>query len=595
MGYTVLLNKEFNASVTRESEGELRLDFSFDQFSPNANLLEDWAAEFIKHPDPKKDSVGYIDNWIDTFGPINNIPCQVLDESSGIKVLDGYVDLSNEQNQYSDFKQTYKLLVKNRRKSFFEIAEDFNLLGLFENSTLPANVGITTNDFGRVFTSQVKRNQAEQLALLSIIAFIVGLEVARNVRESADLVAKSVNAILYGLSAAGASADVGIETATSVAITTLLIAEFIILLKSIAELINNPPKLYYSVRVLTLLNRACRYLGYDFTNTLFTGDYANLHYLASTDQEPVDSGNPRNNPIPDITIAEFFENIGLLFNAKLKVDEDNKRVFFRNKKEYQQNPQDLTLPNMKNNGAYTYNYSELPRQIRIKYLKDSTEQNTFTPRSLLGISTRSRLVQNGLSQAGTETVVSYFYNNTLERGLQAKGTKLDIDLPYSRVARKEGLTKTEKTFNDIVNALSILTTGIKRINDRTGQIQLENPYIQNDKIFIKAGNFVSEQDAVLLHSEYIYRNFYRDSEAPMFNQYKVFTEVSPIPICDTEIISKLQQNNVIKDDNNQVKIITKNIRNDIDKTHEIEYRVEVKRGDSDYLSPRSFTEKIDNL
>ena len=148
MSVKVILNNAVEAGVTQESLNELQLDFSFDNFSPNFELLEDWAAEFVDRGNGESgNAVTFINDWIQANGIYNNIPTQVLDERTGSVIMDGYTDLTDPSNQYDDLKCVYKLAVKNRIQSFSELIEGLNLRELAASPAILGDARITTSDY----------------------------------------------------------------------------------------------------------------------------------------------------------------------------------------------------------------------------------------------------------------------------------------------------------------------------------------------------------------------------------------------------------------------------------------------------------------
>jgi len=593
MSVKVIFDGSVEASVTRESLGEIQMDFSFDNFSPNFELLEDWSAEFIdRGPGQSGNAVTFINDWIEANGLQNNLPTTLIDTHTGEKLLDGFTDLSNPANQYDDLKCIYKLIVRNRISSFADQIEGLNLRTLASSPVLPGDAKINASDkqILRYIRSQVPDFSISTLLLVT--AYLLGVQLVQQITKLTQLVAKAATTPAFFGGAVGALLWWGLEVITNIAITAFLIIALVQLLKDLSNLLFAKPVPVNTVGVKTLFEKGCKALGYTFQSTLFDGDYANMRYLASFNYDADPSGktritSPSNNPIPNISLGDLFERIGLMFNAKARITED-KRVIFENRDFFIQNPFNYQLPALKNEGTYTYNLSELPKSLKIKFAEDPVEKNTLINIKILGI----KSVTNTTSSKGDQLSVAYELSGIKDADLSALTKEINVDLQFARAYRKDQQTFIERVFNTVWDvAQQLIGRNNNDLGDRIGYMLLDGDYMGTDKVLIQDGDRLSNKNFDLIHAETLYNRFW-NIESPARNQWKIYSNRDRQPICDNSVFASIKENNVIYNQQGRLILIQRNVWDPITRMHELTYRERLNSSDPGFIDESEITETI---
>jgi len=298
----LILNNEFDADVDIKQLAQLS-DFSFDQFSPNPVPLENQQVEFRA---VGNNPYEYIRNWIDNNYP-QNIPAKYIDQSTGIELLNGYVDLTSTANQYFERDCIYNLEIKPNNESFISIADNLKLRDL-QSGDVPSEFQLKDSDFKIVRYVISTVPDVTQAALVGFVLAQATIQLAQVVKDYAESVADGSNP----LTTANGIAKFIIVTVYAVASVVAIYA----LLRQLSDLIFSKIKKYYCFNVWDVMNKACNYLGYEFSSSLQNGKYKDLCFLASTGEEGVINGNPKNNPLPnEYSLLRLFEEIGKMFNA----------------------------------------------------------------------------------------------------------------------------------------------------------------------------------------------------------------------------------------------------------------------------------------
>ena len=521
MGVKVVLNNDITAGVTRESTEEISLDFSFDNFSPNFEILEDWLAEYVDVGNgTSSNSVSFIKDWIKVNGIKNNIPTKIIDDRTGAVIMDAFTDLTDPTNQYDELKCIYKLAVKNRISSFAESLEGLNLRSLADSSAISGDAKIRVSDLEVLKYVRSQVPDFGTSALLSVTFYLLGVQLIQQTTKVVELFSKAATTPAFAFGVGGALLWWGIEVIANLAILAFLIIAIVGLLKDISDLVFSKPTPVYTVGVKTLFEKGCKELGYTFESTLFDGDYANLRYLAAFNYDESSDGKrrvttPINNPIPNISLGNLFEKFSKFFNAKTRITDD-KRIIFENRDFFIKNPTPFNLPALKNEGTYTYNLSELPRSIRIKFAEDPVEKNTLLSLKTLGINVET----NTTSSKGDQVTASYELVGITNKDLSPLKKEIDVDIDMARAYRKTQQENIEKLFNSIWDITQLLTgKNENNIGDRIGFMLLDGNFMGTDKILIQDGQKISSDNFRLIHAETLYSKFW-NIESPAKNQWK---------------------------------------------------------------------------
>lgn len=550
MGIKIDFNKQFIFEPINASE--IDLDFSFNNFSPNPSLVSQFVMQLVCSQ--SQDPIKFIDNWITQNSIIKNIPTNIILDDGF--VINGQTKLSSSQSSYvygQGQKTQYNVLFEPNMDSFFEKAKNIGFPAFMEQS-----------DWVKVRYITETNNQIEDVILLIIFTQMT-VQTAQLTYNIADLIKEAVSTGFDSLSAI-------IKFALKAAMNLIYLAAIVVayneLLKQVSEIIFDKPKQLNALDVWSTIKKGCSYLGYEFSSSL-EKTYRNLTYLPSTTTPGTVTGTPTNNPNLSISLLDFIDRIGLMFNAKLKVL-DNK-LTFENVLFFEQNPSNIQLLDLYNNGTETFNFESLPERISIAYEKVTTDSN---------------FINNEYIEA--------YSPNFAEKELFGIENAIDINFPFALPARKDKETSIEKTFNKLFDLIKGLSKNYKvKSGARIGFLKFERDIVPSDVIFIRDGEKIKSNSYSLLQSKTLFEEFY-NSEKPQNSQFVDVTNADKQPICGVNT-NLLLQNNVIKDSKGRTIIVTSNIRNSRNGLYEMSYRRRLKPNDFGYIPESLIETKIKSV
>lgn len=379
------------------------------------------------------------------------------------------------------------------------------------------------------------------------------------------------------------SADISGAQATSAIIGLTL--KGITLIFFIYELIASfviPIRKYYAIKVSKLLQKAFDYLGYSLQSSILNSpEFNNLVYISATDEEAVITGNPKNIPIPDMTLLEFMGIWANTFNAKFKpmsnINNNSKQIYFENISFYWQeiNPStgqsnSFIIQKMQNDGTIQRcNFDELQASYSISFSKDSTDFSNH---------------KGNKSQAMT---ANFDLQNTTHKSVKALQGETKIDLPVSLAAAKGGDSFFQSLFNTIYDALSFIIGNIDKSGDRRGMLLIPNNSIGIDKVFISDGkNLINKNNSQLLNAANLYMRFHKTATINGGFQWVRISQKASF-VQQPRFAKELFYWNVCKDSEDRTCIITKFTRNIETKMIEIEYRYQ-----EDFMDRTKINESI---
>lgn len=540
MAATVTLNGQKTFTLLNEPD----LDFSFDQFSPNPSFVSAFVMQFVCTP--SQDPIKWFEDYINE-NSIAVSPIAVLNtQSIGIT---GEAKLSSSQNTF------YR---NQGRQSQFNILFEPNTNNFFEKSkSLPLTKFIgaprTATNEVPIIRYVTERNSPIEDFLFLVMVAQFSIEAARLIYNTADAIKEAVSSGFDTLSAI-------LKTVLKVAMNLIYLTAVILalneLLKQATEIIFDKPKQLYALDVWNVIKKGCEYLGYNFESTL-QDTYKNLTYLTSTTTAGVVTGNPRNQPIPAQSLLDFIERIGLMFRAKLKVA--NGVVIMENEDYFEQNPTDVKLSSLYDNGGETFDFENLPQWINLEYQRVQGDNNYKDNRYAVEFALKS--------------------GNKNKFNIE---NQINIQFPYSIGQPKTEQNFAEKTFNSLFDVLKGLSKSYKISNgDRINYLKLQQDIVQSDTIFIRSGQKIATESNELLKTETLYNQFY-DNASPLNAQFVTVTDRGTEKICSSDT-DKLINNNIALDNKGRTIIVTKNIKSAEDGTIDIEYKRRLYPGDFGYV------------
>lgn len=514
-------------------------DFSFNEFSPNPSFVSDFLMEFVCSP--SQDPIAFINNWIKQHSIIKSIPCTLLNTNVQIS---GQAKLSSSQNKFvfGQGKETkYDILFEPNVNNFFDKAKNLGFSAFSQQS-----------DWVKIRYITETNNKLEDAVLIAISVQMT-ITVAQLTYNTVDAIKEAIST---GFDTGSSIIKTALKISMNIVYLSAVIVAYASLLKQLSEILFDKPKQYYALDVWGTIQKGCKYLGYQFNSSLVK-DFANLTYLPATTSEGKVTGTPLNNPTMTISLMDFIERIGQMFNAKMKVLDNV--ITFETVTYYEQNPSNVQLLSLYNEGEQTFNFEDLPQKISLQYTKNPSDNNYKNNR-----------------------YIAEFFPTFSEKQLFNVENAIDITFPFALGQRKTEQSSLEKIFNSLFDILQGLSKNYKiKIGDRIGFLKLQQDFVTVDTIFIRDGEKIKANSNDLLSSKNLYEKYYV-SEEPTNSQFISISGRDAQPICGIAT-AELLKNNVIKDAEGRTIIVTSNIKNSRDNLYEISYRRRLKQGDFGFI------------
>ena len=545
MQYLALLNGK---EIAIENADEINNSWSVDFPSPNPNFT---FTNSISIPNTNDAQNGYdiFNQFIAQYGAYNSIPFSFTDLHTGDILFNGVALPYGENTSIDLQKFTVYLQI---------IETQLNDLLASQNIATITNKEIKYYITHCVLQDKTRTELQTIIALLGIVAMI--LELMEAAKQFGDFV--SVNPL---------------TPEKTILAGVLLAIQYTIAIISIVNFINSLrpiTRTYNAVKVIDILTVACSKLGLGFKSSILESSTWNMSmYIAETDYEGDKKNAPINNPLPKKNLLDFFADLSLMFNAKVKLF--NNVLYFERVDYYQTyvNPinnlsSGFVLNNLQNNGLQSYNFNELYNGLKISFTKDSTDLNT-TQRTLA-----SNPQPNSL-------FVSYKIKDNLIRDKKNQALKEtnEIQIPFARAMRKNETTFIEDAYREIANIFSevigIISFGmidLGKVENSLGYMLISDYTIGIDKIFIGTNDGkISANNLGLCNAKYLYDNFHKISTVVGNNQWIKVSNVS-LSTEQSRFISTLKQWNIGLGVNLQPIVITK-FDEDLERqTYTLEYR-----------------------
>jgi hypothetical protein len=178
---SLLLNNALSVPVANSAE--FNLNFSYDDFSPNPNILSDFSPEFYATADDV-DAVNFINNWIVKYGIGQNIPAPAIDTDTGLQISNTFLNLADAGNQFDTKKGRMKIKLDVQNNTWFELADGLNLRNYYDESNF-------------VKTRYVRESVPDYLesAILVIAIFVTVKEAIQVTRDSIAQIKEAVPSV----------------------------------------------------------------------------------------------------------------------------------------------------------------------------------------------------------------------------------------------------------------------------------------------------------------------------------------------------------------------------------------------------------------
>lgn len=527
---------------------DFTLDFIANKGGFNAiPINEDPLTVYKGDFDDLKDGLTFLNKLLAANG-LSPIPCKITHTDPTIGLL--------KQGRYDTRKNDYtcktaNIYVISEFEDFITRSETLNLRKLIDSKD------IKISDYQRVGYVLEMDTRSILSLLFTMIVNLLNLFALINEIKNALVKPEKpwVLVLMY------------IQLAALVAIEIQMAIEFI----------KQKPKKssYYCIPVKTLLTNACKHLGYSFESSILDSQkFKNMVLIGDTEHTGVSKNKtPKNNPVPDITLATLISAVNNIFRTKIVVK--NNSVSLEEESFFYQNPSEFIIPrtqDKENNPlTATHNVGEISLSYGVGFATDSSDRNT-TKGNFGNKVTAHYLVKQFLQSRNSD----FFAEPTIK------------SIPFARAARKNELESAEKTYNSIIKTLSAplrllgLRTSELLIQDEVKKcFKLETHGINTTKILISDGNgFVSKDNSETLDAKNLYNEYHkkytlaggRDGFA-FWTNFKGSLESG---LCQDDnpnfLLSKLNTTLVAKTKEGQTAVITRHSFNDSTNSHDFEYR-----------------------
>jgi len=486
-----------------------------------------------------------IKTWLETYGYFVGMPLDIK-YSNGLIVK--YI-LDFQDPAFREKERSYKVKLKKYKgiDNFFDNADGMSF-GL---------VNWSPSDFTAVDYVIIPEEQPTYYISLMLATFALSQELGKAIDEIQQSIADIVKAsIPVGLPVPapdfGAIIVAGIKLAARVAYAIFIVIALIKLLTEIINIIFPTIRQFKAIKVKTLFEKSCAFLGYSVSSTL-------LNSLAPLTILPVPLKSKQNswyleliapntlaytNGYPSSrdsvkTLGQLITALEDIFNAKIKVS--NGLVTFEQEWFFKQTPNTglLSAFNLQSElqSEFSQNSSEISKRMVVQFQTDPTDFNTFddTFQSLFEISSE---VENSPGRA-YELI---------------KGYDL-INIPFARGTNKGSLNFLEKSAKVLAQAVDLFCGSNlqSKVNSRKNVMQISSQYFSVTKLLWMNGTRLHQEQTNFIGAQAIALNYWY-SRFIENNQKNIYDSM-PVAMTESELFSLLQ-NNFIVLDNGKIAEIT---------------------------------------
>ena len=482
-----------------------------------------------------------IKSWIETYGYFVGMPLDIK-YSNGTIVK--YI-LDFQDPAFKEKERSYKVKLKKYKgvDNFFDNADGmaFSL------------VNWSPSDFTQVDYVIIPEGQANYFISLMLATFALSQEIAKAIDEIQQSIADLIKAsIPVGLPVPApdfwAIIVAGIKLAARVAYAIFIVIALVKLLTEIINIIFPVIRQFKAIRVKTLFEKSCAFLGYSVSSTL-------LNALTPLTILPVPLKSKKNSWFLELiapntlaytngypssrdsvkTLGQLISALEDTFNTKIKVS--NGLVTFEQENFFLQTPNTglLNAFNLQSElqSEHSLNTDEIFKRLVVQYQTDPTDFNTFddTFQSLFEISSE--------------------VENSPNRALELiKGYDL-INIPFARGTNKGSLNFLEKSAKVLAQAVDLFCGSnlTSKVNARKNVMQVSSQYFSVTKLLWMNGTRLHQEQTNFIGAQAIALNYWY-SRFIENNQKNIYDSM-PVAMTENELFA-LFDNNFITMDNGQI-------------------------------------------
>jgi hypothetical protein len=462
----------------------IQIEVIFTNDHPSASVQAgnfEWIGE-----EAKKINAYRLAGLTGGVGILEGLPLKIIACGSQNSVIfDGVINLAAQEALFECDKVTAPIRESGRIDWLEDVAGSFSFAYLASlTGNTPGRI-VPSTDYKKVPYAITEIPDYTQAMLIGISLFITIKELLDVTTKISQLIAQLSGDTTTAVATGGLASGSLIATiAITVLYVTYLFAIVLIVVDLVRDLVNNIiqlKKYKLGMRCETLFQRACQYLGLQFSSTILQqGTYKDLTYIPRKDIIPSISnplnifdrpynegqGFPNNGAYGYYnggggTFKEFIQDMKDVFNAEVKISNG---VLYFEEKHFWNVQAAYQLPNTGEVG-YSHNYPdphgtnafELPSNFYLTFQTDPSELNTIH---------RYR---------GTSVQVTCTPNIVLNKKNLLLANSREVRLNFALAKRKEYLTRVENLLNNVINALSGFVNFI--INSINGLINAINTAI----------------------------------------------------------------------------------------------------------------------
>jgi hypothetical protein len=479
-----------------------------------------------------------VNEHIDITGLFEGIPYGVQMDN-GIN-LDYYIDLTDE-HLIEDNQVQCRIKLKNNHDDFYDRADGLSF------SLINSNIPIPSVKIEYIVLPADK----EGLAISSFIAiYSVSIAIAQQAKETSESVKE-----FSSIDGFGAIISAGLKVVLNAVFFAILVYEATKLWENIKGLLNPPIRKGKANLVVDLINTGCKYLGYTFDSSIFSGDYAKLALMPV----PLNDATPS---IYDISLSEFnterlfrgypteqdsvytlgdlISVMESMFNAKTRVFD--KVVYFERWDSFKRNTDvklDSSLNDQSNRtNKYRYDLSRLFKRYYIHYNNDYSDIVTL---------------DNYIHQA-SEYSLQNNPNSPTASYSTIKGLT-QVNIPFSLAYTKKDTNWFEDVYESLKDAFQYVSDGGDEYEDKRGVVMVSQLYYSSTKIFIHdgVGRPLLNSNENLLSTSVLWDKFHYIN-SPKAGYMRIIRDNIKFPM-DSKTFSSIYKNNFISIDGQDCEIL----------------------------------------
>ena len=405
------------------------------------------TSSFTWVDEPAIKMMTYFENGITgtSNGILEGLPYQVTFDCDGTSytIVKACINLASSETEF-DYCDIVKAPIKETgNKDFLNTRADsfrFEYLA----SLSPTSAGyIGSSDYIDIWYMDGAYPRKAEIIMAAITIFIISKEIYETIKRIVDVI-----------SATSGGVTGAVETALQLVALAIYLAVLIIaLVNLILDLIDLIfPFVYFhrGMYVRTLCQKACAYLGFTFSSTIFSASSFsyNQYILPPKDIEGKKVGVTSNEVgYYQGTFGDLLRALIEQYNAEITIIGN---VLYLERKGYFSNFSTYRIPEVKSIRAYTTNAEEVNANYTIEYIYDKIDLNDYD-------------AENGrIIQATHEPISVHDKKNILLQGLKQRL------IPFTLVNVKTSTSRLEQVMATIFNLISSLISAMSSVISGSG-------------------------------------------------------------------------------------------------------------------------------